>query len=113
MSGWKQQAKPQGSVEKDLSRITRFKYNQKDTRQEDAKERVLRDVIAEGYHANNKKTPQGVAKVEVILIQPPHARKVERTNRAMEGTNRAMERANRAMERILIPLKWQAKGSTT
>jgi hypothetical protein len=25
--------------------------------------------------------------------------------------NRAMERANRAMERILIPLKWQTKGS--
>jgi hypothetical protein len=28
-------------------------------------------------------------------------------------TNRVMERANRAMERILIPLKWQTKGSTT
>jgi hypothetical protein len=35
------------------------------------------------------------------------------TNRAMERANRAMERANRAMERILIPLKWQTKGSTT
>jgi hypothetical protein len=31
----------------------------------------------------------------------------------VERTNRAMERANRAMERILIPLKWQTKGSTT
>jgi hypothetical protein len=31
----------------------------------------------------------------------------------MERANRAMERANRAMERILIPLKWQNKGSTT
>jgi hypothetical protein len=31
----------------------------------------------------------------------------------MERANRAMERANRAMERILIPLKWQTKGSTT
>jgi hypothetical protein len=36
---------------------------------------------------------------------------VERANRAMERANRAMERANRAMERILIPLKWQTKGS--
>jgi hypothetical protein len=35
------------------------------------------------------------------------------TNRAMEKANRAMERANRAMERILIPLKWQTRGSTT
>jgi hypothetical protein len=38
---------------------------------------------------------------------------MERTNRAMERANRAMERINRAMERILIPLKWQTKGSTT
>jgi hypothetical protein len=40
-------------------------------------------------------------------------RAMERANRAMERTNRAMVRANRAMERILIPLKWQTKGSTT
>jgi hypothetical protein len=40
-------------------------------------------------------------------------RAMKRANRAMERTNRAMERANRAMERILIPLKWQTKGSTT
>jgi hypothetical protein len=33
--------------------------------------------------------------------------------KGVERTNRAMERANRAMERILIPLKWQTKGSTT
>jgi hypothetical protein len=38
---------------------------------------------------------------------------MEKANRAIERTNRAMERANRAMERILIPLKWQIKGSTT
>jgi hypothetical protein len=38
---------------------------------------------------------------------------MERANRAMERANRAMKRANRAMERILIPLKWQTKGSTT
>jgi hypothetical protein len=37
----------------------------------------------------------------------------KRANRAMERANRAMERANKAMERILIPLKWQTKGSTT
>jgi hypothetical protein len=76
--------------------------------------------MAERYPANNKKTPQGVTNVEVILFQPPQARKVERTNRTMERANRAMERANRAMERanramegFLIPLKWQTKGSTT
>jgi hypothetical protein len=38
---------------------------------------------------------------------------MKRTNRAMERANRAMEKINRAMERILIPLKWQTKGSTT
>jgi uncharacterized protein YukE len=38
---------------------------------------------------------------------------MKRANRAMKRANRAMERANRAMERILIPLKWQTKGSTT
>jgi hypothetical protein len=37
----------------------------------------------------------------------------KRANRAMERANRAIERANRAMEKILIPLKWQTKGSTT
>jgi hypothetical protein len=37
----------------------------------------------------------------------------KRANKTMERANRAMERANRAMERILIPLKWQTKGSTT
>jgi hypothetical protein len=62
--------------------------------------------MAERYLANNKKTPQGVTKVEIILF-----------NHVMQGrwkrANRAMERANRAMERILFPLKWQTKGSTT
>jgi hypothetical protein len=62
--------------------------------------------MTEGYLANNKKTPQGVANVEVILFN--HLMQ-ERWKRA----NRAMERANRAMERILNPLKWQTKGSTT
>jgi hypothetical protein len=62
--------------------------------------------MTEGYHTNNKKTTQGVANVEVILFN--HLMQ-ERWKRA----NRAMERANRAMERILIPLKWQTKGSTT
>jgi hypothetical protein len=62
--------------------------------------------MAEGYHTNNKKTPQGVANVEVIIFN--HLMQ-ERWKRA----NRAMERANRALERILIPLKWQTKGSTT
>jgi hypothetical protein len=38
---------------------------------------------------------------------------VERANRAIERATKTMERANRAMERILIPLKWQTKGSTT
>jgi hypothetical protein len=33
--------------------------------------------------------------------------------RAMERANKQWKKANRAMERILIPLKWQTKGSTT
>jgi hypothetical protein len=59
--------------------------------------------MTEGYHANNKKTPQDVTNVEVNTIQPPHAKRVERTNRAMERANRTMERASRAIERIFIP----------
>jgi hypothetical protein len=55
--------------------------------------------MAERYLANNKKTPQDVTIVEVILFNHLIQRKVER--------------ANRAMERILFPLKWQTKGSTT
>jgi hypothetical protein len=47
--------------------------------------------MAEGYHASNKKTPQGVANVEVILF-----------NHLMQER---WKRANRAMEGILIPLK--------
>jgi hypothetical protein len=62
--------------------------------------------MTEGYHANNKKTPQGAAIVEVILFNPLMQERWKRTNRAME-------RANRAMERILFPLEWQTKGSTT
>jgi hypothetical protein len=58
-------------------------------------------------------TPQGVANMEIILFNHLMQKGVKRTNRAMERANRAMERANRAMERILIPLKWQTKGSTT
>jgi ribosomal protein L16/L10AE len=69
--------------------------------------------MAEGYLANNKKTPQGVTNVEVILFNYLMQERWKITNRAMERANRAMERANRAMERILIPLKWQTKGSTT
>jgi hypothetical protein len=76
--------------------------------------------MAKVYHANNKKTPQGVTNVEVILFNHLMQKRVERTNRAMERANRAMERANRAMERanramerILFPLEWQTKGSAT
>jgi hypothetical protein len=61
--------------------------------------------MTEGYLANNKKTPQGVANVEVILFNHLMQERWKRTNRAMERTNRAMERANGAMERISIPLK--------
>jgi hypothetical protein len=62
--------------------------------------------MAEGYHANNKKTPQGVANVEVILFN-------HLMQEMWKRANRAMERANRAMERILFPLEWQTKGSAT
>jgi hypothetical protein len=51
--------------------------------------------MAEGYHANNKKTPQGVTNVEVILFN--HQKKgVERINRAMERANRAMEKSKQS-----------------
>jgi hypothetical protein len=70
-------------------------------------------MLHEGYLANNKKTPQGVANVEVILFHHLMQERWKGTNRAMERANRAMERANRAMERFLIPLKWQTKGSAT
>jgi hypothetical protein len=58
--------------------------------------------MTEGYHANNKKTPQGVANVEAILFNHLMQERWKRANRAMERANRAMERANRAMERILF-----------
>jgi hypothetical protein len=40
--------------------------------------------MAEGYHANNKKTPQGVADVEVILFNLLMQERWKRANRAME-----------------------------
>jgi hypothetical protein len=55
--------------------------------------------MTEGYHANNKKTPQGIANVEVILFNHLVQERWKRANRAMKRANRAMERANRAMER--------------
>jgi hypothetical protein len=76
--------------------------------------------MAKGYHANNKKTPQGVANVEVILFNHLMQVRWKGQTEQWKGqteqwkrANRAMERANRAMERILFPLKWQTKGSTT
>jgi hypothetical protein len=69
--------------------------------------------MTEEYHANNKKTPKGVANVEVLIFNHLMQERWKRANRAMERANRAMERTNRAMERILIPLKWKTKGSTT
>jgi hypothetical protein len=55
--------------------------------------------MTEGYHANDKKTSQGAANVEVILF-----------NHLMQERWKG---ANRAMERILFPLEWKTKGSTT
>jgi hypothetical protein len=76
--------------------------------------------MTEGYHANNKKTPQGVTNVEVILFKHLMQERWKGQTEQWKGqteqwkrTNRAIERANRAMERILFPLKWQTKGSTT
>jgi hypothetical protein len=69
--------------------------------------------MAEGYLANNKETPQGVANVEVILFNHLMQERWKEQTEQWKRANRAMERANRAMERILIPLKWQTKGSTT
>jgi gas vesicle protein len=77
--------------------------------------------MAEGYHTNNKKTPQGVTNVEVILFDHLMQKKrwKEQTEQWKEQTEQWKEqieqwkRANRAMERILFHLKWQTKGSTT
>jgi hypothetical protein len=63
-------------------------------------------MMTEGYHANNKKTPQDVTNVEVILFNHPmQERWKEQTEQWKEPTeqwkraNRAMERANRTMEK--------------
>jgi hypothetical protein len=73
--------------------------------------------MTEGYHANNKKTPQGVTNVEVIifnhLMQERWKGQTKQWKEQWKRANRELERANRAMERILFPLKWQTKGSTT
>jgi Skp family chaperone for outer membrane proteins len=45
--------------------------------------------MTEGYHANNKKTPHGVANVEVILFNHLMQKRVERTNRAMEKSKQS------------------------
>jgi hypothetical protein len=45
--------------------------------------------MAEGYHVNNKKTPQGVANVEEILSNHFIQEKVERANRAMEKSKQS------------------------
>jgi hypothetical protein len=62
--------------------------------------------MTEGYLANNKKTPQDVTIVEVILFN--HLMQ----ERWKEQTEQWKEQ-NRAKERILFPLKWHTKGSTT
>jgi hypothetical protein len=69
--------------------------------------------MAEGYHANNKKTSQGVANVEVILFNHLMQERWKGQTEQWKRANGAMERTNRATERILIHLKWQTKGSTT
>jgi hypothetical protein len=76
--------------------------------------------MAEGYHANNKKTPQGVANVQVILFNHLMQGRVKEQTEQWKGQieqwkekTEQWKRANRAMERNLIPLKWQTKGSTT
>jgi hypothetical protein len=63
--------------------------------------------MAEGYRANNKKTPQGVANVEVILFNHLMQGRLKGQTEQWKRANRAMERTNRAMERILILPKWQ------
>jgi hypothetical protein len=70
-----------------------------DITQETAQRMISQDSSKLGqlkeYHANKKKTPQGVTNVEVILF-----------NHLMQER---WKRANGAMERILIPLKWQTQ----
>jgi hypothetical protein len=69
--------------------------------------------MAEGYHANNKKTPQGVANVEVILFNHlMQERWKGQTEQWKEPTEQWKEQTEQWKE-FLIPLKWQTKGSTT
>jgi hypothetical protein len=55
--------------------------------------------MTEGCLANNKKTPQGVANVEVILFN----------HLMQEGWKEQTEQ----WKGFYFPLKWQNKGSTT
>jgi hypothetical protein len=62
--------------------------------------------MAEGYHANNKKTPQGVANVEVILFN-------HLMQKRWKGQTEQWKEQTEQWKGFLIPLKWQTKGSTT
>jgi hypothetical protein len=62
--------------------------------------------MTEGYHANNKKTPQGVANVEVILFT--HLRQ----ERWKEQTELWKEQTEQ-WKGFYFPLEWQTKGSAT
>jgi hypothetical protein len=69
--------------------------------------------MAEGYLANNKKTPQGVANVEVILFN--HLMQKgwkEQTEQWKEQTEQWKEQTEQ-WKGFLFPLKWQTNGSTT
>jgi hypothetical protein len=69
--------------------------------------------MTEGYPANNKKTPQDVTNVEVILFNHlMQERWKGQTEQWKEQTEQWKEQTEQ-WKGFLIPLKWQTKGSTT
>jgi hypothetical protein len=62
--------------------------------------------MAEGYHTNNKKTPQGVANMEVI---PFNHLMQER----WKGQTEQWKGQTEQWKGFYFLLKWQTKGSTT
>jgi hypothetical protein len=69
--------------------------------------------MAEGYHANNKKTPQGVANVEVILFNHLMQERWKEQTEQWKGQTEQWKEQTEQWKGFLIPLKWQTKGSTT
>jgi hypothetical protein len=62
--------------------------------------------MTKGYHANNKKTPQGVANMKVILFNHLMQERWKEQTEQWKGQTEQWKG-------FYFPLKWQTKGSTT